>query len=155
FFVMSPEHPDVAKIAEGTGQEAAVREYINASAQKTKEERGADDKEKTGVHLGRTITNPVNGEEIPMYVADYVLMEYGTGAIMAVPAHDQRDYEFAKKFEIDIRQVIAPASDDVEVPEDAAYVSSTGSDVLINSGDFTGESSVEAKAKVTAWLKES
>jgi leucyl-tRNA synthetase len=155
FFVMSPEHPDVAKIAEGTGQEEAVREYVNASAQKTKEERGADDKEKTGVYLGRTITNPVNAEEIPMYVADYVLMEYGTGAIMAVPAHDQRDYEFAKKFDIPIRQVIAPAGDDVEVPEDAAYVSSTGSDVLVNSGEFTGESSVEAKAKVTTWLKDS
>ncbi|MBJ7353375.1 MAG: leucine--tRNA ligase [Thermoleophilaceae bacterium] len=155
FFVMSPEHPDVTRIAEGTGQEEAVRDYVNASAQKTKEERGADDKEKTGVYLGRTITNPVNGEEIPMYVADYVLMEYGTGAIMAVPAHDQRDYEFAKKFEIEIRQVIAPASDEVEVPADAAYVSSTGSDVLINSGEFTGESSVEAKAKVTNWLKES
>ena len=155
FFVMSPEHPDIARIAEGTGQEEAVREYVNASAQKTKEERGADDKEKTGVYLGRTITNPVNGEEIPMYVADYVLMEYGTGAIMAVPAHDQRDYEFAEKFEIEIRQVIAPASDDVEVPEGAAYVSSTGSDVLVNSGKFTGESSVEAKAKITNWLKDS
>jgi leucyl-tRNA synthetase len=155
FFVMSPEHPDIATIAEGTGQETAVREYVNASAQKTKEERGADDKEKTGVYLGRTITNPVNGEEIPMYVADYVLMEYGTGAIMAVPAHDQRDYEFAKKFEIEIRQVIAPGDADAEIPEDAAYVSSTGSDVLVNSGDFTGETSVEAKLKVTNWLRES
>src|SRR4051794_4904274 len=98
FFVMSPEHPDVQKLAEGTGQERAVRDYVNASATKTKEERG-DEGSKTGVPLGRTITNPMNGEEIPMYVADYVLMEYGTGAIMAVPAHDQRDYEFAQLFD--------------------------------------------------------
>ena len=153
FFVMSPEHPDVARIAEGTGQEDAVREYVNASAQKTKEERGDDDKEKTGVYLGRTITNPVNGEQIPMYVADYVLMEYGTGAIMAVPAHDQRDYEFASKYDIEIRQVIRPA-DDSEVPDDAAYVSSSESDVLTASGDFDGMSSVEAKAKITTWLGE-
>lgn len=155
FFVMSPEHPDIAKIAEGTGQEAEVREYVNAAAQKSKEDRAADDKEKTGVYLGRTITNPVNGEEIPMYVADYVLMEYGTGAIMAVPAHDQRDYEFAQKFEIPIRQVIAPADGETEIPEDAAYVSSTESDVLVNSGEFTGRSSTDAKREVTEWLRES
>ncbi|MGB1582381.1 MAG: leucine--tRNA ligase [Solirubrobacterales bacterium] len=154
FFVMAPEHPDVLRLAEGTGQEAAVRDYVNASGQKTKEERGADDKEKSGVYLGRTITNPVNGDEIPMYVADYVLMEYGTGAIMAVPAHDQRDYEFATKYGIEIRQVIAPANDEIEVPDDAAYVSSTGSDVLLNSGEFDGMSSVEAKERITEWLGE-
>ncbi|MGH2905585.1 MAG: leucine--tRNA ligase [Solirubrobacterales bacterium] len=155
FFVMSPEHPDVLKLAEGTGQEDAVREYVNASAQKTKEERGADDKEKTGVSLGRTITNPVNGEQIPMFVADYVLMEYGTGAIMAVPAHDQRDYEFATKFGAEIRQVIAPADSSAETPDDAAYVSSTDTDVLVNSGEFTGKSSVDAKRAITDWLGES
>ncbi|MFT4049165.1 MAG: leucine--tRNA ligase [Solirubrobacterales bacterium] len=155
FFVMSPEHPDVLKIAEGTGQEEAVRAYVNAAAQKSKEERGSDDKEKTGVNLGRTITNPVNGEEIPMFVADYVLMEYGTGAIMAVPAHDQRDWDFAKAFDVPIRQVIKPASDETEVPEDAAYVSSSESDLLVSSGEFDGMSSAEAKAKITAWLGES
>ncbi len=154
FFVVSPEHPDVARIAEGTGQEDAVRSYVNAAAAKSKEERGADDKEKTGVFLGRTITNPVSGEEIPMYVADYVLMEYGTGAIMAVPAHDQRDYEFAVKYEIPIRQVIAPA-DGSAIPDDAAYVSSSENDVLVGSGDFDGLSSVEAKARITSWLAES
>jgi leucyl-tRNA synthetase len=153
FFVMSPEHPDIAKLAEGTGQEQVVRDYVNASTSKTKEERG-EDKEKSGVSLGRTITNPMNGEQIPMYVADYVLMEYGTGAIMAVPAHDQRDYEFAQKFGIPIKQVIAPADDEVEVPDDAAYVSSSKADVLVDSGDFTGKTSLEAKLLVTDWLKE-
>jgi leucyl-tRNA synthetase len=154
FFVVSPEHPDVEKIAAGTGTEDEVRAYVNAAAAKSKEERGSDDKEKTGVFLGRTITNPVNGEEIPMYVADYVLMEYGTGAIMAVPAHDQRDFEFAKKYGIEIRQVIAPA-DGSAITEDAAYVSSSENDVLLASDKFDGMSSLEAKAKISAWLTES
>ena len=86
--------------------------------------RGDADKPKTGVPLGRTVTNPVNGEQIPMFVADYVLMEYGTGAIMAVPAHDQRDYDFAKAFGLPIRQVVAPA--DGEAPEGEAFVAHSG-----------------------------
>ncbi|MFY9487720.1 MAG: leucine--tRNA ligase [Solirubrobacterales bacterium] len=159
FFVMAPEHPDVFKLAQGTGQEQAVREYVNAAARKSKEDRSADDREKTGVPLGRTITNPVNGEQIPMFVSDYVLMEYGTGAIMAVPAHDQRDYEFASKFGVEIRQVIAPSDDHggaVDISEqlaEAAYVSSTETDILVNSGDFTGLSSLDAKRRVTDWLE--
>ncbi|MFY9469138.1 MAG: leucine--tRNA ligase [Solirubrobacterales bacterium] len=159
FFVMAPEHPDVFRLAEGTGQEDAVREYVNVAARKSKEDRSADDKEKTGVPLGRTIANPVNGEQIPMFVSDYVLMEYGTGAIMAVPAHDQRDYEFAEKFGAEIRQVIAPAAGDggpediSELLAEEAYVSSTESDVLVNSGRFTGKTSVEAKRLITDWLE--
>ena len=86
-----------------------VHEYVNHALTESVEARGAADKPKTGVPLGRTVTNPVNGEQIPMFVADYVLMEYGTGAIMAVPAHDQRDYEFAVAFGLPIRQVVAPA----------------------------------------------
>ncbi len=85
FFVMAPEHPDVQRLAAGTEHEQAVREYVNSSLNESVEERGDADKPKTGVPLGRTVTNPVNGEQIPMFVADYVLMEYGTGAIMAVP----------------------------------------------------------------------
>ena len=96
FFVMAPEHPDVFKLAAGTEYEEQVHEYVNRALTESVEERGAADKPKTGVPLGRTVTNPVNGEQIPMFVADYVLMEYGTGAIMAVPAHDQRDYDFAR-----------------------------------------------------------
>src|SRR6185369_16503868 len=89
-----------------TGQEAAVRDYVNEALRSSSEERGSEEREKTGVPLGRTVTNPVNGEEIPMFVADYVLMEYGTGAIMAVPAHDVRDHEFARAFDLPIRRVI-------------------------------------------------
>ena len=109
FFVMAPEHPDVFKLAQGTEYEQQVHEYVNRAIAESAEQRGAADKPKTGVPLGRTVTNPVNGEQIPMFVADYVLMEYGTGAIMAVPAHDQRDYDFAKAFDLPIRRVVAPA----------------------------------------------
>ena len=93
---MAPEHPDVLSAwPRARSTSTAVREYVNRALTESSEERGDVEREKTGVPLGRTVTNPVNGERIPMYVADYVLMEYGTGAIMAVPGHDQRDYEFA------------------------------------------------------------
>ncbi|MGH2983724.1 MAG: class I tRNA ligase family protein, partial [Solirubrobacterales bacterium] len=99
FFVLAPEHPEVEKLAEGTGNEAAVRDYVNESARASAEERADQERQKTGVPLGREVVNPVNGDRIPIFVADYVLMEYGTGAIMAVPAHDDRDYEFATAFD--------------------------------------------------------
>src|SRR5256884_965582 len=102
FFVMAPEHPDVLRLNDSP----EVHDYINRAHQESAEERASEEREKTGVPLGRTVINPVNGEEIPMYVADYVLMEYGTGAIMAVPAHDERDYEFAKRLDLPIRRVI-------------------------------------------------
>ena len=102
FFVMAPEHPDVFRLNDSP----EVHEYVNRALNESVEERGAESKEKTGVALGRTVTNPVTGEQIPMFVADYVLMEYGTGAIMAVPAHDERDYAFAEKFGLEIRRVV-------------------------------------------------
>jgi leucyl-tRNA synthetase len=137
FFVMAPEHPDVFRLASGTDHEEEVHHYVNRAFTESFEERGAADKPKTGVPLGRTVTNPVNGEQIPMYVADYVLMEYGTGAIMAVPAHDQRDYDFAKVFDLPIRQVVAPAGGE-QAPEGEAFVAHTDNEVLITSGEFTG-----------------
>ncbi len=117
FFVLAPEHPQLEKLVAGTPAEAAVREYVDRVGRESVEERGAEDREKTGVPLGRTVINPVNGEEIPMFVADYVLMEYGTGAIMAVPGHDSRDYDFAKKFDLPVRRVIEGS--DPEAPGDA------------------------------------
>ncbi len=142
FFVLAPEHPDVLKLAAGTGNEDAVRDYINHALNESAEQRGDADKPKTGVALGRTITNPVNGEQIPMYVADYVLMEYGTGAIMAVPAHDQRDYDFATAFDVPIRPV-------VEGGDELPY---TGDGTLINSGQFSGMSAAEGKDAIVRWL---
>ncbi len=125
FFVMAPEHPDVFRLVEGTpGTSRRSTQYVNRALDRVGARyRGDAEKPKTGVALGRTVTNPVTGEQIPMFVADYVLMEYGTGAIMAVPAHDERDYAFAQAFDLPIRQVIAP--EDGEVPQGEAFVAHT------------------------------
>src|SRR5262249_58507812 len=98
--------------------EQQVNEYVNRALTESVEVRGAADKPKTGVPLGRTVTNPVTEEQIPMFVADYVLMEYGTGAIMGVPAHDQRDYDFAVAFGVEIRQVVRSIDDHVPAVEE-------------------------------------
>jgi leucyl-tRNA synthetase len=143
FFVMAPEHPDVFRLTEGTEHEQRVHEYVNQSLTESAELRGDTEKPKTGVPLGRTVVNPVNGEAIPMFVADYVLMEYGTGAIMAVPAHDERDYEFAKAFDLPIRQVIG--TDDDALPY-------TGDGPMRNSGSFDGTNNREAYEAIVAWL---
>ena len=91
----------------GSAAEGAVRDYVDAGRRARRSRSAGDEsREKTGVALGRTVTNPVNGEEIPVFVADYVLMDYGTGAVMAVPAHDQRDFDFAEAFDLPVRQVI-------------------------------------------------
>jgi leucyl-tRNA synthetase len=153
FFVLAPEHPEAERLAEGTEHERAVRDYINEAARATAEERAAEEHQKTGVPLGREVVNPVNGKRIPMFVADYVLMEYGTGAIMAVPAHDERDYEFATAFDLPIRQVVEPPEDN-EAPAEGAYVEHTAGERLINSGEFDGMSSPEAIKAITAWLEE-
>src|SRR5262249_34538961 len=108
FFVVAPEHPELDRLAAGTEHEQEIREYVNEAARTSAEDRADEERQKTGVPLGREVVNPVNGERIPMFVADYVLMEYGTGAIMAVPAHDQRDFEFAQKFDLPVRTVVVP-----------------------------------------------
>ena len=151
FFVMAPEHPDVMRLAAGTGREEEVREYVNHALTEATEERGAQDRPKTGVALGRTVTNPVNGEQIPMFVADYVLMEYGTGAIMAVPAHDQRDFDFARAFDLEIRRVVEPV-DGEPPPEDEAFAGHSGAERLVDSGPFTGRPAPEAKEAIVDWL---
>ena len=147
FFVLAPEHPDVFKLNDSP----EVHEYVNQALNESAEERGDEHKEKTGVLLGHTVTNPVTGEQIPMFVADYVLMEYGTGAVMGVPAHDQRDYEFAKKFGLPIRQVI---EGDEPAPDDEAFVAHTENERLINSGPFTGMPAPEGAKAIVAWLEE-
>ena len=150
FFVMAPEHPDVLRLAAGTEHEQAVHQYVNRTLSESTEERADTEHEKTGVPLGRTVINPVNGERIPMFVADYVLMEYGTGAIMAVPAHDQRDYDFAKAFDLPIRRVVEPA--DGTGDDDGPFMAHTENEVLVNSGRFTGMSAVEGKEAIIDWL---
>jgi leucyl-tRNA synthetase len=155
FFVLAPEHPEVERLAAGTGHEQDVRDYVNQSARASIEERTSDERAKTGVSLGRTVVNPVNGEEIPMFVADYVLMEYGTGAIMAVPAHDDRDFEFAKAHDLPIRRVVAPAGEATgqEETPDEPFVGHSENEVLVNSGEFSGLPAPEAKERIVAWLQ--
>ncbi len=150
FFVLAPEHPELERLVAGTPAEEAVREYVDRVARESAEERGAEDREKTGVPLGRTVVNPVNGEEIPMFVADYVLMEYGTGAIMAVPGHDARDYEFAKAFDLPVRRVIE--GEDPEAARDDEGLPYPGDGPMVNSGRFDGKGNREAYAEIVEWL---
>jgi len=153
FFVLAPEHPALEELVSGTPAEEAVRDYVNAAARASLEERGAEDRPKSGVALGRKVTNPVNGEEIPMFVADYVLMDYGTGAIMAVPAHDERDFAFARQFDLPVERVIEPFPES-EIPEDEAALPYTGDGPMVNSGPFDGKLNRDAYEEIIAWLTE-
>ncbi len=146
FFVLAPEHPLVSQLTDSE----EVREYVRHAGARSSVER--EKKEKDGVFTGRYAINPVNGEEIPIWVADYVLMGYGTGAIMAVPAHDERDYDFAVKYGLAIRTVVQPA--DGEAPEAGAYSAHTESEVLVNSDGFDGLPAPEAKKAIVASLAE-
>jgi leucyl-tRNA synthetase len=128
-----------------------VREYVDEVARASGEERGDEDRPKTGVPLGRSVVNPVNGEEIPMFVADYVLMEYGTGAIMAVPAHDTRDYEFAKAFGLPVRRVIEGV--DEEAARDEEGLPYPGDGPMVGSGGFDEKGNREAYAEIVEWLE--
>ena len=150
FFVLAPEHPELERLVAGTPAEEAVREYVNRVARESAEERGAEDREKTGVPLGRSVVNPVNGEEIPMFVADYVLMEYGTGAIMAVPGHDSRDYEFAKAFDLPVKRVIEGV--DHEAARDDEGLPYPGDGPMVDSGRFDGKGNREAYEEIVEWL---
>jgi leucyl-tRNA synthetase len=151
FFVLAPEHPELERLVAGTPAEAEVREYVNRIARESAEERGAEDREKTGVALGRSVVNPVNGEEIPVFVADYVLMEYGTGAIMAVPGHDSRDYEFARKFELPVKRVIEGT--EPELARDDEGLPYPGDGPMVDSGRFDGKDNRDAYAEIVAWLE--
>ena len=150
FFALAPEHPLIGALTAGSERERDVADYVRRTAARSTVER--ETKEKDGVFTGRYAVNPVNGEAIPIWVADYVLMEYGTGAIMAVPAHDERDHQFAEKYGLEIRQVVAPAGGVSE--EGGAYVAHTEDEILVNSGEFTGLSAPEGKRAITAWLEE-
>ncbi len=154
YIVLAPEHPQVRKIIQGKPQEKRVLEFIEKVSRKTRIIRAAADIEKEGIFSGSSAINPVNNEEIPIWIADYVLMEYGTGAIMAVPAHDQRDFLFAKEHNLPIRIVIkSPSHQDTTTPEDLSEAYE-GDGVQINSGQFNGLSNQEAKIKIAQWMEE-
>jgi leucyl-tRNA synthetase len=146
YMVLAPEH-SVVDLIVTEDQWPAVREYREKTARKSDLERTELAKEKTGVFTGAFAVNPVNQEKIPIWIADYVLLGYGTGAIMAVPAHDERDLEFARKFDLPIRQVVQP-------PGDEESIGFVGDGIAINSPIIDGLPSREAIRKITAWLEE-
>ena len=143
---LAPEHPLVSHLVNADTR-AKVESYIQVAQKKSDVER-QENKDKTGVFTGSYAINPVNGQKVPIWVADYILGGYGTGAIMAVPAHDERDLEFAEKFDLPVVQVI-------DKPENSADAGCyTGEGELINSGDFDGLRSEEAREQVVAWLEQ-
>ena len=152
YMVISPEHPYIEKFASEIKNLDEVKVYQEQAARKSDFERSELAKEKTGVKIdGLTAVNPVNGKEIPIWVSDYVLMSYGTGAIMAVPAHDERDWEFAKKFDMPIIQVVESSEGPVDVNEAAFVDVATGK--LVNSGFLNGMEVAEAKKAIIEYLE--
>ncbi len=147
YMVLAPEHKLVPKLTT-PGQKEEIETYIKESAKISEIDRLSTDKEKTGVFTGSYATNPVNGERIPIWIGDYVLASYGTGAIMCVPAHDTRDFAFAKKFDLPIVEVVSPDGNPHELSD--AY---TESGIMINSGEYDGKNSEEFKKIITDWLK--
>ena len=150
FMVLAPEHP-IVDIVTTDERRAEVEAYRASVAAMDLVTRKKTDKAKTGVFTGGYCVNPATGQDVPVWIADYVLMEYGTGAIMAVPGHDERDLEFAHQFGLPIVRVIAPSVDQADAPLDHAYV---GPGVLVNSGEFDGMDADEAKLRITAALQE-
>jgi len=154
FMSLAAEHPLVARLTEGRPEQEQVQAFVHKVINMDRIQRAADDLEKEGVFTGRYCLNPITGERMPIYVANFVLMAYGTGAVMAVPAHDQRDFEFAKKYDLPIKVVISPAINPesellkVEGLEEAY----TAPGALVDSGEFTGLPNEQAKAVVTDWL---
>ena len=157
FFLMAPEHELVNVLVADTPYESAVKEYAALARTKSAVDRAETEREKTGVFTGRNAVNPVNGEKIPIWISDYVLMDYGTGAIMAVPAHDQRDFEFARKFGIEVRVVVSGARETGEevgaADGDRLETAFEQEGVLVNSGSFDGTGNREAGKAITDWLE--
>lgn len=146
FMVMAPEHPYVTELTKGTEYEQATNDYIDECTHKSEIERVSLTKEKTGVFIGHYCVNPFNGKKIPIYISDYVMMDYGTGAVMAVPAHDQRDFEFARKFGLDIVPVVDVEDPAVDLNNLESAAPAEGR--LINSGEFNGMDNLKAIPRI-------
>ncbi len=149
FFVLAPEHPLVAELVQGQPEQTEVLEYVRRTAARTVVER--EQKEKDGVFTGRHAVNPATGEPIPIWVADYVLMDYGTGAIMAVPAHDERDFGFAERYNLTVRPVVAPTEG--EPAAEGAFAAHSESERLVDSGEFTGMAAPDGAKAIVSWLE--
>nr|WP_265265666.1 leucine--tRNA ligase [Spirulina subsalsa] len=150
YVVLAPEHPLTPQVTT-TAQKQAVEQFIQEVSQESELERTAEDKPKRGIFTGGKAINPFNGQEVPILIADYVLYEYGTGAVMGVPAHDVRDFEFATKYDLPITTVIMPAEGDASEPLAAAY---TDPGIMVNSGPFDGTPSGEGKTKVIEYAEQ-
>lgn len=147
FMVLAPEHPYVSELVAGTEYEEAAKAYIEECKHKSEIERTSLSKEKTGVFIGHYCVNPVNGKEIPIFISDYVMMDYGTGAIMGVPAHDQRDFDFAKKFDLEIIPVIDTHDPDVDFNNMTEATPAEGT--MFNSGKYDGMNNKDAIKEIT------
>jgi leucyl-tRNA synthetase len=152
FMCLAPEHPLVEILSKGSDQEGAVADFVEKVSNQERSADGIEKYEKEGVFIGAHCINPATKEKIPIYTANFVLMGYGTGAIMSVPAGDQRDFDFARKYDLDIRVVVQPGS---EVLDPATMAEAyTGAGVMVNSGRFDGMESKEAMEKITDWLEQ-
>ncbi len=150
YMVLAPEHPLVRRLVEGTDREKEVLDFVDRVKQETEIERTSEEAPKIGLLTGRHAINPINGEEVPILVGNYVLISYGTGAVMGVPAHDERDFLFAKKHNLPIRVVIQPEGEKLDGDTmDEAYV---GEGLMVNSDSFNGLPNVEGMKKVTDHL---
>lgn len=152
FMSLAPEHPLVLELSKGTPQAEAVRNFLERVKGQDTAVRSSEEIEKEGVFTGAYCLNPLTGAKIPIYVANFVLMEYGTGAVMAVPTHDQRDFEFAKKYNLPLTVVIQPAGE--ELREETMTEAYEGEGILVNSGPFNGMKSPEAREAVARYLEE-
>ncbi len=146
YVVLAPEHPLVARLT-SSEQQLPVEAFIDLVGRQSEQERTAEDSPKRGIPIGARVRNPANGELVPLWIADYVLAEYGTGAVMGVPAHDQRDFVFARQYELPVQQVIIPEGSDEHAYEGGAW---TTKGVLIHSGPYNGLSSAEAAQAIIA-----
>ncbi|MFL5650386.1 MAG: leucine--tRNA ligase, partial [Chloroflexota bacterium] len=153
FMVLAPEHPLVSKLTH-PARRAEVETYVEQARRRTEIDRLSTDREKTGLALGADAINPINGERIPIFIADYVLSGYGTGAIMGVPAHDERDFEFAQRFELEIRRVVAAPDVAADEPMTDAFIAHAADERLVNSGQFDGLLADEGGKAIVAWLGE-
>ncbi len=152
YLVLAPEHPLVERLTKGSEIEAEVRAFVDKCRRMDRIKRTSEGSEKEGMFIGKHIINPVNGERVPLWIANYALMEYGTGAVMAVPAHDQRDFEFAREYGLPIRVVVQKP--DGSLHEDTMTEAFEGDGTGANSAQFDGLPTPEVKDKIGAWMEE-
>ncbi len=151
YMVLAPEHPLVGRLVEGTSREEEILSFVEKTKGKSEIERTSAETEKIGLFTGRHAVNPINGEEVPILVANYVLMAYGTGAVMGVPAHDERDFQFARKYELPIRVVIQPGENE-SLDDSLMEGAYEGPGYMVNSGSFDGLYFEEGKKRITEYL---